>query len=155
MPNVPWDSFGELTQVQHRVNRVFSDAYGRRAAGAGDDEGLIATGTWAPAVDIYQTDSHELVIKADLPDVAPQDIQLTLENDTLTISGEKRFSNEIREDQCRRIERRYGPFGRSFSLPESVDSSKISAEHKNGVLTVRLPARDEAKPRRVKVEVRG
>ena len=93
--------------------------------------------------------------KAELPDISPEDIELNVNNDTLTISGEKRFSNEVKEDQFHRIERRYGAFSRSFSLPTSVDATKISAEHKNGVLTVRLPAREEAKPRQIKVDVRS
>lgn len=155
MANPRWDSASELTRLQDRINRMFSDSYERGSGATGSDEGLMASGAWPLAVDIYQTATHELVIKADLPDVSPQDIQLTVNNDTLTISGEKRFSNEVTEDQCRRIERRYGPFSRSFSLPGTVDLSKVSAEHKNGVLTVRLPAREEAKPRQIKVDVRG
>ena len=96
-------------------------------------------------------------MKAELPDIAPEDIELNVNNDTLTltISSEKRLSNEVKEDAYHRIERRYGSFSRSFSLPASVDATKISAEHKNGVLTVRLPAREEAKPRQIKVDVRG
>jgi HSP20 family protein len=115
----------------------------------------MTTGSWAPPVDIYQNANQELVLKAELPDISPEDIELTVNNDTLTISGEKRFSNEVKEDQFHRIERRYGTFSRSFSLPSSVDATKISAEHRNGVLTVRLPAREEAKPRQIKVDVRG
>jgi HSP20 family protein len=155
MPVVRWDPFGELNQLQDRINRAFSDAYGRGSTPPRNDEGLMTTGAWAPPVDIYQNAAQELVLKAELPDVSPEDIELTVTNDTLTISGEKRFSNEVAEDQCHRIERRYGAFSRSFSLPSSVDATKVSAEHKNGVLTVRLPAREEAKPRQIKVEVRG
>ena len=113
------------------------------------------TGAWAPPVDIYQNADQELVLKAELPDVSPEDIELSINNDTLTISGEKRFSSDVKEDQFHRIERRYGTFSRSFSLPSSIDATKISAEHRNGVLTVRLPAREEAQPRQIKVEVRG
>jgi HSP20 family protein len=115
----------------------------------------MTTGAWAPPVDIYQNGDQELVLKAELPDISPEDIELNVNNDTLTISGEKRFSNEVKEDQFHRIERRYGRFSRSFSLPSSVDATQISAEHKNGVLTVRLPAREEAKPRQIKVDVRS
>lgn len=115
----------------------------------------MTTGTWAPPVDIYQNSDQELVLKAELPDIAPEDIELNVNNDTLTISGEKRLSPEVKEDQYHRIERHYGSFSRSFSLPSLVDATKISAEHKNGVLTVRLPAREEAKPRQIKVNVRG
>ena len=153
MAIVRWDPVGDLTQLQDRINRAFSDTYGRASAPTRNDEGLMTTGTWAPPVDIYQNGDQELVLKAELPDVSPEDIELTINNDTLTIRGEKRFANDVKEDQFHRIERRYGTFSRSFSLPPSVDATKIAAEHKNGVLTVRLPAREEAKPRQIKVEV--
>jgi len=155
MAIVRWNPFGELNQLQDRINRAFSDTYGRGSGPTHHDEGLMTTGEWAPPVDIYQNADQELVLKAELPDIVPDDIELSVNNDTLTISGEKRFSNEVKEDQFHRIERRYGTFSRSFSLPSSVDAAKISAEHKNGVLTVRLPAREEAKPRQIKVDVRG
>jgi HSP20 family protein len=156
MATVRWDPFGELTQLQDRINRVFSDAYGRAPAAprSGSDEGLMASGAWAPPVDIYQNADQELVLKAELPDMSPDDIELTIDNDTLTIKGEKRISKEVSEDQYHRIERRYGTFTRSFSLPQAVDAAKISAQHRNGVLTVRLPVREEAKPRQIKVDVR-
>jgi HSP20 family protein len=155
MTIVRWNPFGELNQLQDRINRAFSDTYGRGSGPTHHDEGLMTTGEWAPPVDIYQNADQELVLKAELPDIVPDDIELSVNNDTLTISGEKRLTNEVKEDQFHRIERRYGTFSRSFSLPSSVDAAKISAEHKNGVLTVRLPAREEAKPRQIKVDVRG
>ena len=155
MAVVRWNPFGELNQLQDRINRAFSDTYGRGSGPTHHDEGLMTTGEWAPPVDIYQNADQELVLKAELPDIVPDDIELSVNNDTLTISGEKRFTNEVKEDQFHRIERRYGTFSRSFSLPSSVDAAKISAEHKNGVLTVRLPAHEEAKPRQIKVDVRG
>jgi HSP20 family protein len=155
MAIVRWNPFGELNQLQDRINRAFSDTYGRGSGPTHHDEGLMTTGEWAPPVDIYQNADQELVLKAELPDIVPDDIELSVNNDTLTISGDKRFTNEVKEDQFHRIERRYGTFSRSFSLPSSVDAAKISAEHKNGVLTVRLPAREEAKPRQIKVGVRG
>ena len=155
MAVVRWNPFGELNQLQDRINRAFSDTYGRGSGPTHHDEGLMTTGEWAPPVDIYQNADQELVLKAELPDIVPDDIELSVNNDTLTISGEKRFTNDVKEDQFHRIERRYGAFSRSFSLPSSVDATKISAEHKNGVLTVRLPAREEAKPRQIKVDVRG
>jgi len=153
MAIVRLDPVGDLTQLQDRINRAFSDTYGRASAPTRNDEGLMTTGTWAAPVDIYQNGDQELVLKAELPDVSPEDIELTINNETLTIRGEKRFANEVKEDQFHRIERRYGTFSRSFSLPPSVDVTKIAAEHRNGVLTVRLPAREEAKPRQIKVEV--
>ena len=153
MAIVRWDPLGELTHLQDRINRAFSD-YGHGSSGRNDD-GLMTTGSWAPPVDIYQNANHELVLQAELPDMSPDDIEISINNDTLTIRGEKRSSDEIEEEQYQRIERRYGTFSRSFSLPSSVDATKISAEQKNGVLTVRLPAREEAKPRQIKVDVHG
>lgn len=143
------DPFKEFAQLQDRLNRAFSDAYGR------SDEGLLSSGAWMPPVDIYQNGEHELVLKAELPDMSRDDIDVTVDKGTLTIKGEKKFSNEVKEDQYHRIERRYGAFSRSFSLPSTVDASKVAADYRNGVLTVKLPVREEAKPRQVKVEVGG
>jgi len=110
-------------------------------------------GAWVPPVDIYQNGDHEVVLKAELPDLSREDIDITVENSTLTIRGEKKLSSEVKEEQFHRIERRYGTFSRSFSLPQTVDTGKVGAEYKNGVLTVRLPLREEAKPRQIKVDV--
>ncbi len=149
MTLVRWsDPFREFAQLQDRINRVFTD-YGR----AGSDEGLMTTGAWVPPVDIYQNGDQELVIKAELPDMTREDIDITVDNGTLTVRGEKKFSNEVKEDQFHRIERRYGTFSRSFSLPQTVDPNKVSAEYKQGVLTIKLPLREEAKPRTIKVDV--
>jgi HSP20 family protein len=148
MAIVRWnDPFREFTQLQNRINRVFSDAYSH------NDEGLTTSGTWMPPVDIYQNGKHEIVLKAELPDLTREDIDITVENSTLTIKGEKKLSNEVKDEQYHRIERQYGSFSRSFSLPQSVDSVKVGADYKNGVLTVRLPLREEAKPRQIKVDV--
>jgi HSP20 family protein len=141
------DPFHEFAQLQDRINRAFSDAYGR------SDEGLMTSGTWVPPVDIYQNGDHEVVLKAELPDMTREDIDITIDNGTLTIRGEKKLASEVKEEQFRRIERRYGSFSRSFSLPQTVDAGKVAAEYKNGVLTVRLPLREEAKPRQIKVDV--
>jgi len=149
MTLVRWDPFREFTQIQDRLNRVFTDAYGRQ----GSDEGLLTSGAWVPPVDIYQNGDTELVLKAELPDMVREDIDVTVDNGTLTIKGEKKFAGEPKEEQFHRIERRYGAFSRSFSLPPTVDATKVSAEYKNGVLTVRLPVREEAKPRSIKVDV--
>ena len=141
------DPFREFAQLQDRINRAFTDAYGR------SDEGLMTSGNWVPPVDIYQNGDHEVVLKAELPDMTREDIDITVDNGTLTIRGEKKFSSEVKEEAFRRIERRYGTFSRSFSLPQTVDTGKVGAEYKNGVLTVRLPLREEAKPRQIKVDV--
>jgi HSP20 family protein len=117
------------------------------------DFGFTSGNTWVPPVDIYQTGEHELVLKAELPDLSREDIDITVENFVLTLKGEKKLAAEVKEEQFHHIERSYGSFSRSFSLPRTVDASKVSAEYKNGVLTVRLPLREEAKPRQIKVDV--
>jgi len=133
MTLVRWDPFREFAQIQDRLN--------------------VLSSAWVPPVDIYQNGDNELVLKAELPDMTREDIDVTVDNGTLTIKGEKKFAGEPKEDQFHRIERRYGAFSRSFSLPQTVDAGKVSAEYKNGVLTVRLPVREEAKPRSIKVDV--
>lgn len=143
------DPFKEFAQLQDRLNRAFSDAYGR------SDEALLSSGSWTPPVDIYQNGEHELVVKAELPDMSRDDIDVTVDKGTLTIKGEKKFATEVKEDQYHRVERRYGTFSRSFSLPPTVDATKVAADYRNGVLTVKLPVREEAKPRQIKVDVTG
>jgi HSP20 family protein len=117
------------------------------------DFGLTTGATWVPPVDVFQTGEHELVLKAELPDMSREDIDVSVENFVLTIKGEKKLATEVKEDQYQHIERRYGAFSRSFSLPRTVDSSKVAADYRNGVLTIRLPLREEAKPRQIKVDV--
>ena len=109
--------------------------------------------TWMPPVDLYQTGEPELVLKAELPDMVREDIDINIENFVLTIRGEKKVAGDVKEEQFHHVERRYGTFSRSFSLPQTVDPNRVSAEYKHGVLTVRLPLREEAKPRSIKVDV--
>ena len=148
MAIVRFDPFRELSDMQDRMGRLLGEFYGRRGA---DD--LMRRGAWVPAVDIYDGGNHELVIKAELPDMKREDIQLTVENNTLTISGEKKMDQEVKEENCHRVERAYGQFSRSFALPATVDAGKVSADYRAGVLTVRLPMREEAKPRQIQVKV--
>ena len=149
MTLVRWsDPIREFAQLQDKINRAFTDSYGR-----GYDESLMTTGSWLPPVDIYHNGDHEVVLKAELPDMTREDIDITVDKSTLTIKGEKKLSAEVKEEQFHRIERRYGTFSRSFTLPPSVDATKVSADYRNGVLTVRVPLREEAKPRQIKVEV--
>lgn len=108
---------------------------------------------WSPAVDIVETE-NELVVKADLPDLKLEDIDVRVENQTLTIKGERRFEEDAAEKGYHRIERSYGGFMRSFAAPNSVDTEKVSADYKNGVLTIKLPKKEAAKPRQVKVAVK-
>jgi HSP20 family protein len=118
------------------------------------DFGFTApTTTWMPPVDIFQTSDHELVLKAELPDMTREDIDINIENFVLTITGEKKLAGDVKEEQFHHVERRYGTFSRSFSLPQTVDPNRVSADYKHGVLTVRLPLREEAKPRTIKVDV--
>jgi HSP20 family protein len=141
-----FDPFREFATLQDRMNRLFGDVYLR-------DEDVSQRGNWMPPVDIYETEAHDLVVKAELPDMTREDIEVTVENNVLTLKGTKKFASEVKEEQFRRIERSYGTFSRSFTLPNTVDASKVSAEYKNGVLTVKLPFREEAKPRTINVEV--
>ena len=117
------------------------------------DEDVTQRGNWIPPVDIYETEEHDLVVKAELPDMTRDDIEVTVENNTLVLRGTKKLPEGVKEEQIRRIERSYGVFNRSFTLPNTVDATKVSAEYKNGVLTVKLPYREEAKPRTINVEV--
>lgn len=109
---------------------------------------------WSPSVDIFETE-NELVLKADLPDVKLADIEVRVENQTLTLKGERKFEKEENAKGYHRMERQYGAFVRSFTVPASVDAEKVAAEYKNGVLTVKLPKKEAAKPRQVKIEVKG
>ena len=138
-----FDPFRDLAVLQDRVNRLFGDAYGAR------EEGVLSN--WVPAVDIFENEKKELVLKAELPDVKKEDVAVTVENNVLTLSGERKLDSEVKKEHYRRIERSFGSFSRSFSLPATVDTGKIGADFKNGVLTVRLPFREEAKPRSIDV----
>ena len=117
------------------------------------DFGVATANTWIPPVDIYQTGDQELVLRAELPDMVREDIDLSIENFVLTIRGDKKFPADVKEEQFYHIERRYGTFSRSFSLPQMLDVGKVSADYKGSVLTVRLPLREEAKPRQIKVDI--
>jgi HSP20 family protein len=143
-----WEPVHNFLQLQDRINRVFSETYGR-----GGEEGLMTSGTWIPPVDIFQNGDHEIVLKAELPGMKREDLEITIDNNTLTIKGEKKLTDEVKDDQFHRVERRYGVFSRSFSLPPTVDPTKVSAEYKNGVLTLKLPLREEAKPHQIHVDV--
>jgi HSP20 family protein len=140
-----WESSRGSTTLQEQLNRVFGNVLER----AGDESNLTP---WAPAVDIFETE-HELVVKADLPDVNPQDLDIHVENNILTIRGERKFENEVKEENYLRIERAYGSFSRTFSLANSVKSEAIKADYRNGVLTLSIPKREEAKPKQIKVNV--
>ncbi|HTR47315.1 MAG TPA: Hsp20/alpha crystallin family protein [Verrucomicrobiae bacterium] len=139
------DPFSNLATWQDQVNRMFEAAF----PGRGDNSALT---TWAPSVDIYETE-NELVLKADLPDVNEKDIDIRVENNMLTIHGERKFEQKVKEENYLRIERTYGSFSRSFSLPNTISTESIKAEYKNGVLTVEMPKRAESKPKQVKINI--
>ena len=141
-----FDPFRELAHLQGRMNRVFGDTYVR-------DEDVTARGSWMPPVDIFETDNHDLVIRAELPGMLREDIEVTVERNTLTLKGAKKPAEDVKDEQYRRIERNYGTFTRSFTLPDTVDAAAVGAEFKHGVLTVKLPFRTEARPRSITVEV--
>ncbi|MGA2097792.1 MAG: Hsp20/alpha crystallin family protein [Candidatus Acidiferrum sp.] len=140
-----WEPSGRTSTLQEQVNRLFSDVLERSS-----EESSLTT--WAPAVDIYETE-HELVVKADLPDVNPQDLDIRVENNILTIRGERKFEKKVNEEQYLRVERAYGSFSRSFSLANTVNSEAIKADYQNGVLELTVPKREEAKPKQIKVNV--
>jgi len=143
MAIVRWDRAHELAGMEiDRLNRMFSEFYGDPF-----------TRGWVPAVDIYETDDHAVVLKAELPELKREDINVTFENGVLTIKGERKLENANTRENFQRVERRYGSFSRSFTLPNTVDPSGISASYKDGVLTVRLPQREEAKPKQIAVNV--
>jgi len=141
----PWEPSRGATTLQEQLNRVFGNVLER----AGDESNLTP---WAPPVDIFETE-HELVVKADLPDVNPQDLDIHVENNVLTIRGERKFENKVKEENYLRVERVYGSFSRTFTLANSVKSEAIKADYQNGVLTLSIPKREEAKPKQIKVNV--
>ena len=143
-----FDPFRDLAVLQDRMNRLFNDSF----QGRGREDDLMSHGSWRPAVDIYEVEGS-LVLKAELPDLRREDIDVNIENNTLTIRGERKIAQEVKQENFHRIERAYGTFVRQFTLPPTVDATKVSAEYKNGVLSVTLPVREEAKPRSVKIDV--
>jgi HSP20 family protein len=132
--------------LQDEVNRLFEDNNARDRSAHAD------LAMWAPAVDIYETE-NELVVKAELPDLQDKDIDVRITNNTLTIRGERKFEKDVKEENYLRIERAYGAFMRSFSLPNSVSSENIRADYRNGVLTLHMAKREESKPKQIKISV--
>jgi len=141
-----WDPFRDLNILQERMNRVFEDAAGR---GWKTDE-PSATTSWSPAVDIYETD-NEITVQAELPGVDRKDIALQLENNVLTLKGERRFEKETNQENYHRIERSYGGFSRAFTIPTSVDDDKIRADYKDGILKIALPKKEQVKAKQIKI----
>ena len=143
-----WDPFREFSTLQDRMNRLFRDSFGE-----GRDEALTSTG-FAPAVDVYE-DEHNVTLKIEVPGIEEKDIDVRIENNTLTVHGERKFEKEEKEENFRRLERQYGSFTRTFSLPNTIDAEKVSANYDRGVLKIALPKKAEAKPKQIKVNVGG
>lgn len=146
MAIVRWEPFRDMLNAQREFDRFFRGTVGN----AGDEE--ASTRTWAPPVDIYENGDN-LVLKAELPGVNPDDVEIRVEDNTLYLKGERKFDKEVKEQNYHRVERSYGTFTRTFSLPNSIDSDKVSANYHDGVLTLSLPKREEAKPKTIKINV--
>lgn len=142
-----WDPYKDLLSMQERVNRLFEDTLSKGVSA----EESVSTGTWSPAVDIYETE-EEFVVKAEIPEVQQSDIDIRVENNALTIKGERKLQREGRKENYHRIERAYGTFLRSFLLPGTVDKESIRATFKDGVLKIVLPKKEEVKPKQIEIK---
>lgn len=142
---IRWDPFRDLTTLRERMNRLFEEAYTSR----GEEKDLVSS-KWNPSVDIYEKE-NAIVLKAELPGIDENDIELKIEDSTLTLKGDRKFEKETKEENYHRIERSYGSFYRSFTLPRNIDQDKIKAESENGILKVTLPKKAELKPKKVKI----
>ena len=148
MAVVRWEPFRDLLSLQDRMNRMFDESY--RGRSASDDWAL--GGSWAPAVDIYEHEGN-IVLTAELPGVDPKDVDIRVENNVLTLRGERKWSDEVQRESYHRVERAYGSFARSFTLPNVVDTEKIKADFEDGMLKLVLPKREEAKPKQISINV--
>ena len=142
-----WEPFREVATLQDRMNRLFHEQF----ANMGTEESLSA-GSFVPAVDVYE-DEHSIQLKIEVPGMDEKDIDVRMENNTLTVKGERRIEKETKEENYRRVERRYGTFTRSFTLPNTVSSEDVQAGYDKGVLSIRLPKKEAAKPKQIKIEV--
>lgn len=146
MAVIRWDPFRELGTLQDRMNRLFEESH--RGTQGGEPS---PTTSWSPAADIHETE-NEIVVKAEVPGIERNEIELTLENSVLNLRGDRRFEKDTREENYHRIERSYGSFSRSFSIPAVVDETRIAADHKDGVLTITLPKTQKAKAKQIAIK---
>ena len=142
-----FEPFRELSTLQDRINRAFRESYN-----GGDRDDSLTTSSFAPAVDVYE-DEHQVTLKIEVPGIDEKDIDVRLENHTLTVHGERKIEKAEKEENYRRVERQYGSFTRTFTLPTTVDSEKVSANYDKGVLKIALPKKAEAKPKQIKVNI--
>jgi len=147
MAIVRWEPFRDLLTSQREFDRLFKEAFSPMA---GETE--VSTRSWAPPVDIYETEDA-IVLKAELPGIDAKDVEVRVEDNTLYLKGERKYEKEVKEQNYHRVERSYGSFARSFSLPNSIDAEKVKAEYKDGLLTLTMPKREEAKPKTIKIDV--
>ena len=148
MTLVRWNPIRDLAGMEiERLERMFGGAFGDR-----EGFGPGVAQSWMPAVDVYEDANGEVVVKAELPGVRRDDIKLSMEGQTLMLEAERHLDTEVQRDRYHRIERGYGQFRRTFTLPATVDASRIAAEYQDGLLTVRLPRREETKPRQIEVK---
>ena len=150
MAIVRWEPFRELLTAQDRFNQLFNQAFGQALGSEGQED--LSNRMWAPAVDIYESEQN-LVVKTELPGIDPKDVEVRIENQTLFIRGERKFERDVKEQSYHRVERSYGSFARSFTLPNTVNPEHVKAEYKDGVLTLTLAKREEAKPKTIKIQV--
>jgi HSP20 family protein len=143
-------SLGELTTLQDRLNQILTP-FGPLSRLVGGAEQELTVGRFVPAVDIYE-DDHNITLTAEVPGIEDKDLEINLENGVLTISGERKMENEEKQNNFHRVERSYGRFTRSFTLPPTVDTEDVKAEFSNGVLTITVPKREEAKPKQIRIE---
>jgi HSP20 family protein len=144
-----WEPLREFSTMQDRMNRLFRESYSPE----GPKDALTTT-SFAPPVDIYE-DEHNITLKLEAPGIDEKDIDVHIDNNTLTVHGERKIEKEEKEENFRRVERQYGSFTRSFTLPSSVDVSQVSADYAQGVLNIKLAKKAEAKPKQIKVNVTG
>jgi HSP20 family protein len=142
-----WQPFREFSTLQDRINRAFRESY----SGEDRDESLTSS-SFAPAVDVYE-DEHQVTLKIEVPGIDEKDIDVRVENNTLTVTGERKIEKEEKEENFRRVERQYGSFTRTFTLPQTVDTENVAATYDKGVLKIALPKKAEAKPKQIKVNV--
>jgi HSP20 family protein len=142
--------FSDVAVLQNRLNSIFHDF--NRPQSAADGGESLSAGSFVPAVDIYE-DAQKLALTFEVPGIKPEDVDVRVENNTLTVKGERSFSNEVKEENFRRIERRFGSFVRSFTLPQTVDTEQVKAHAEHGVLVIELPKKAAAQPKQIKVAV--
>jgi HSP20 family protein len=152
MAIVRWEPFRDLVGIQDRMNRLFDEAFRGVSRGGASDEDWALGGSWAPAVDIYEQ-GGAIVLQAELPGVDPKDVDIRVENNTLTLRGQRELDKEVKREDYHRVERAYGAFSRVFTLPTVVDTQNIKADFKDGILRLTLPKREEAKPKQISINV--